>query len=128
MFRRCSSESYWCVFFFSFIKFISHLTLFFPPQHPTSHLQTILPFLLLPTLAPIPTMPLRTSAASHSFPSSNMHAACPTATRVNNFHVVSPALVDGQATPAASKESVTFCEVLTRKYLASVSVNIIFNQ
>ena len=57
-----------------------------------------------------------------------MRVACPTATRVNNFHVASPALADGPVTPAASKASVTYFEALTRKYLASVSVNIILKQ
>ena len=57
-----------------------------------------------------------------------MHVACPIATRVNNFRVASPALVDGQATPVVSKASVTYSEVLTRKYRALVSVNIIFKQ
>ena len=108
--------------YFSFIKSVSHLTLRYF-QHPTRHLQTILP-LLPPTLAPTSTM----ASALHSSLSSNMHVACPTATRVNNSHVASPVLADGQATPAASKASVTYSEVLTRKYLASVSVNIIFKQ
>ena len=107
--------------YFSFIKFTQHLA-FFLLQHPMSHIK-------MATSLPSPTSPLtmsrRTSTALHSSLNSNMHAACPTATEVKSSHVAFPAPVVGQVTLAAFKASVTCSEVLTRKYLWSVSGKII---